>query len=102
MFGISLKTVYRVEGAKISQNPNPTKSTPAPIFIAFGGIHLDMTAPPITPRSDVRIKAPAAPKKTAKRELLSAAKQKVASWVLSPSSARNIIPNVVNNTLRSM
>ena len=51
---------------------------------------------------EVSTRALAAPKKTASRERVSAAKEKVASWVLSPSSARNTSPKVVRNTLKSI
>ncbi|MGD9054172.1 MAG: hypothetical protein PVI38_17575 [Desulfobacterales bacterium] len=52
--------------------------------------------------SELSTRAPAEPKNTEIRESQSAEKQKVASWVLSPNSARKIKPKVVNNILKSI
>lgn len=53
------------------------------------------------PRAEVSTKAPADPRNTANFDWLSAAKQKVASWVLSPNSAKNMEPKVAKKTLKS-
>ncbi len=87
---------------KIIQTPKRINSAPAPIRMIFGGINRVITEPPMTPSKEVSTSAVAAPRNTAIRESVSAAKLKVASWVLSPNSARNIIPNVVSKTLKSI
>lgn len=74
---------------------------PAPRFIYFGGTTWLTTEPRRQPNAEVNTKAPADPMKTDHLEGLSAAKQNVASWVLSPNSARKMEPKVVRMTLRS-
>jgi len=59
-------------------------------------------APNTTANRDVRTSAEAEPRNTDRRELLSAEKAKVASWVLSPSSARNTMPKVVSIIFKSI
>jgi hypothetical protein len=59
------------------------------------------TDPSRQPSAEVNTKAVADPKKTDHLDWLSAAKQKVASWVLSPNSARKMEPKVVRMTLKS-
>ena len=66
------------------------------------GINLLKTVPKTTAIRALRVRARADPKNTDTLGSQSAARQKVASWVLSPSSARNTIPNVVKKILRSM
>jgi len=56
----------------------------------------------MTARKDVSTSAPAEPRKTAKGDCVSVAKANVASCVLSPNSARNMIPKVVNSVLTSI
>lgn len=59
------------------------------------------TEPRRQPKAEVNTKAAAEPRKTDHLEELSAAKQKVANWVLSPNSARKMEPKVVSKTLKS-
>ena len=86
---------------KIIHKPRTTKRAPAPRFIYFGGTTWLTTEPRRQPKAEVNNKAAADPKKTDHLEWLSAAKQKVASWVLSPNSARKMKPKVVRMALRS-
>jgi hypothetical protein len=82
--------------------PTTRKKIPAPILIYIVGITRLIPAPKTTAISELSTSAPADPKNTEIRESQSAEKQKVASWVLSPSSARKIKPKVVISILRSM
>jgi hypothetical protein len=82
--------------------PTTRKKIPAPILIYIVGITRLIPAPKTTAINELSTRAPADPKNTEIRESQSAEKQKVASWVLSPSSARKIKPKVVINILRSM
>lgn len=74
---------------------------PAPKFMYLGGTTWLTAEPRRQPKAEVNTKAAADPKKTDHLEGLSAAKQKVASWVLSPNSARKMDPKVVRMTLKS-
>jgi hypothetical protein len=58
--------------------------------------------PQRTAISELNTRAPADPKKTESLESQSAEMQNVANWVLSPSSARKIIPKVVIKILKSI
>ncbi len=58
--------------------------------------------PIITARKEASASAPADPRNTESRDLLSAATQNVAIWVLSPSSARKTTQNVENKIFKSM
>jgi hypothetical protein len=93
---------HLLPGKRIIQIPRITKSTPAPILRKLGGISLLMAAPNRTPSKEVRTSAPAEPMNTETRDLVSAEKAKVASWVLSPNSARKMVAKVVNRTLKSI
>lgn|GEM_PF-3540084 len=59
-------------------------------------------APTTTANKVLKIKASDPPKKTANGYLLDKVKENVASWVLSPSSAKKTVPNTVINNLQSI
>jgi len=59
--------------------PSRIKSTPAPICIWFAGTNLLTADPKTTANKELNTRAPADPKNTDSRVLLSAAKAKVAS-----------------------
>jgi len=63
---------------------------------------LPTTKPQLTAITEVKINAPAAPKKTESLDPSFAAKQKVANWVLSPNSAKKIKTNVLMNNFISI
>ena len=82
--------------------PTTRKKIPAPILIYIVGITRLIPAPKTTAINELSTRAPADPKNTEIRESQSAEKQKVASWVLSPSSAMNTAVKTVSNTFKSM
>lgn len=58
--------------------------------------------PQLTVINEVNTNAPDAPKKTESLDPSFAAKQKVANWVLSPTSAKKIKTNVLMSNFKSI
>ena len=69
-------------------------------FNMISGIKLEIDPPANAPNKLANTSAVAEPKKTAKGSLDVPLIVKVANWVLSPSSAINIVMNVDNNKLK--
>src|SRR5690349_10779871 len=78
------------------------KSAPAARLSQWAGITWATPSPASTAIADVEISAPAEPRKIAQRELPPAASVKVASCVLSPSSARKTAAKVDPTSLQSI
>src|SRR3954470_13491994 len=85
-----------------SRAPSATISAPAPRRSQTGEITLPSAAPATTASTEVTTSAEAEPISTATRERPDEARAKVASWVLSPSSARKTAANVENSAFQSM
>jgi hypothetical protein len=76
-----------------------SRLVPVAVFNVFSGTRWANQRPTITPKRLVASSAEAAPAKTIQGEFDSADIKRVASWVLSPSSARKIVTKAVKNSL---
>src|SRR5205814_7311817 len=79
-----------------------TKRVPAARLIQIGGIALVRASPATTAMALVATRARAAPANTIHFDRPPAASDSVASWVLSPSSARKTAPKVEAKSFQSM
>src|SRR5215510_6835084 len=78
------------------------KATAAARLIQASGTYSPSKPPTKTPTADTQARAIDAPMRTAHGRRVCAARVIVASWVLSPNSAKKITPNVVNITHQSI
>ena len=81
------------------RKPRTMKSPPETRRMRRKGRCSPRSFPASTPRAVVLTRARAAPRKTQKRCELLAARRRVASWVLSPSSARKTVRKAAQKTL---
>lgn len=74
--------------------------TPPAIFSHLGSMHLERAEPAKTPMSVAEIKASEAARKMRRGDLALAENRRTLSWVLSPSSARNIVVKVAQKRVQ--
>ena len=87
----------------IIHSPIPTNAAPAIRGSSCTGRTFAIAAPAVTPRAADKTNAAAAAKNTTQSDFPDwAANNTVASWVLSPSSARKTVANTVEKSFRSM
>ena len=79
---------------RIRRAPRIKKPTEAASCSAWGGITLESEPPAAAPNKLASTKAKALPAKTAPGRLEVPLRLTIASWVLSPSSARNTVTKV--------
>src|SRR4030043_1982725 len=83
-------------------NPIPMKARAAPFLRIFWGTTAMRPSPKSTPTSVTRHKARDAPVNTDQGTFVLEVIMMVANWVLSPSSARKIVPKVVKKIFQSI